>query len=124
MAKTTGRYVDGYVIVVPKKNLAAYKKMAAQGSRAWMKHGAVNYKECVIEDARPAHVVRTFGKLLACKPTDTVVFAYVEFKSRAHRDQVNARVMREFEKKYAGKQETPMPFDMDRFSSAGFSVIA
>ncbi len=117
------KYVDGFVIVVPKKNLPAYKKMATLGGKVWRKHGALDYKECVIEDPRPKHVTLTFHKAYKAKPTEVMIFSYIVFKSRAHRDQVNAKVMKDpmmNDPKYANM---PMPFDMKRMSYAGFDVI-
>lgn len=121
--KNKGNYVDGFVMVVPKKKLAEYKEMATMGSKVWMKHGALDYKECVIEDPKPKHVLMPFGKMANAKPGEHVVFSYILFKSRAHRDAVNAKVMKDpmmNDPKYADK---PMPFDMERMSYGGFSVM-
>lgn len=124
MAKTQkGSYVDGFVIVVPKKNLAAYEKMATQGGEVWMKYGALDYKECVLEDAKPPHVLLPFGKLANAGKNDTVIFSYILYKSRAHRDVVNKKVMKDpamDPKAWEGKS---MPFDMKRMSFGGFEVI-
>lgn len=124
MAKTQkGNYVDGFVIVLPKKNLAAYKKMATQGGKVWMKYGALDYKECVLEDATPAHVMLPFGKLAKVGKNETVVFSYILYKSRAHRDAVNKKVMSDptmDPKKWAGKK---MPFDEKQMTYGGFEVI-
>lgn len=118
-----GKYVDGYVIVVPKKNLAAYKTMATGGAKIWMKYGALDYKECVIEDAKPSHVLLPFGKLTKAGKNEAVVFSYVLYKSRVHRDAVNKKVMKDpmmDPKEWEGK---PMPFDMKRMSFGGFEVF-
>ena len=115
-------YVDGYVLAIPKKNTAKYTKMAREGSKIWMKFGALDYKECIIDDAKPPHVVLTFAKMAQTKPTETVWFSFVTFKSRAHRDAVNKKVMAYFEKKY-DISHTEMPFSMDRFAVAGFKVV-
>ena len=90
-------YVDGYVIPVPKKNLRAYARMARMGAKIWMKHGALDYKECVGEDLK-AKWGMPFSRMMKLKPGETVVFSYIVFKSRAHRDRVNAKVMKEMEK--------------------------
>lgn len=110
-------YVDGFVIPIPKKNVAAYRRMAAMGRKIWMKHGAVDYKESVGDDLAPPYGM-PFTKLLKLKPTETAVFAYIVFKSRAHRDRVNKKVMQEM-------TEPPkeMPFDMKRMVYGGFKTV-
>ena len=112
-------YVDGYVLPVPRRKLKAYLRMARMGKRMWMKHGALDYKECVGDDLKVKWGV-PFTKMMKLKPGETVVFAYVVFKSRAHRDRVNARVM----KKMANMGEMPeMPFDAKRMVYGGFSAV-
>jgi uncharacterized protein YbaA (DUF1428 family) len=120
MAK--GGYVDGFVIPIPKKNTAAYKKMASEASRVWKKFGALDYKEAIIEDAKPQHVHLTFDRVMKTKRGEAVWFSFITFKSRAHRDSVNKKVMTYFSKKYANS-DMAMPFDMKRFAYAGFKVI-
>jgi uncharacterized protein YbaA (DUF1428 family) len=115
------RYVDGYVLVVPKKNLQAYRRMAQKAGRTWRKYGALDYKECVGEDLK-SKCGTPFPQMLKLKPGETVVFAYVVFKSRAHRDQVNAKVMSDASLT-ADMQNMPMPFDMKRMVYGGFKVI-
>jgi uncharacterized protein YbaA (DUF1428 family) len=110
-------YVDGYILPIPKKSVAAYRRMANMGRKAWMKHGAVDYKECIGEDLASKSGT-PFTRLLKLKPNETAVFAYIVFKSRAHRDKVNAKVMKEM--------STPpgdMPFDMKRMVFGGFKTI-
>ncbi len=116
-------YVDGFVIAIPKKNLPAYRKMAALGGRLWKKYGALDYKECVMQDARPKWVVLTFPKLAKCKPGETVVFSYIVYRSRAHRDQVNAKVMKDPAMNDPKNKTMPMPFKMNRMAYGGFKVI-
>lgn len=116
-------YVDGYVLIVPKKNLAAYRRMAQMGAKIWRKYGALDYKECVLEDAKPKYVTLTFGKMLKKKPSETVIFSYIAFKSRAHRDAVNAKVMKDPMMNNPKYKDKPMPFDMKRMAYAGFKVI-
>ena len=111
-------YVDGYVLPVPKKNLKTYARMARMGAKVWMKHGALDYKECVGEDLN-AKWRTPFSSMMKLKPGETVVFSYVVFKSRAHRDRVNAKVMKEMEK--MGEME--MPFDIKRMVYGGFKVL-
>lgn len=118
MAK--GTYVDGFVIAISKKNTAAYKKMAREASRVWKRFGALDYKECIIDDAKPKFVSFTFPKMAKTKPSEAVWFSYIVFKNRRHRDEVNKKVMAYFDKKYG--KDMPMPFDMKRFAYAGFKV--
>lgn len=121
--KTT--YVDGFVLVIPKTKIEAYKKMAQDGKKVWLKHGALDYKECIGEDlAVKSHEgmkPRSFAELTGAKKNETVWFSYITFKSRAHRDAVNKKVMKEMEEMYADKDMT-MPFSMDRMSYGGFQV--
>jgi uncharacterized protein YbaA (DUF1428 family) len=120
MAKA--KYVDGFVLSIPKKNTAKYKKMAQEANRVWKRFGALDYKECVIDDARPDKFVTfTFPKMAKTKPGEAVWFSFITYKSRRHRDAVNKKVMAYFNKKY-GKNEMQMPFDMKRFASGGFTV--
>ena len=112
------RYVDGYVLPLPKKNIAAYRRMAHDAGRIWRKHGALEYFECVGEDLKVKWGV-TFPRQLKLKPGETVVFSWIVFKSRAHRDRVNAKVMKD------PKLSMPaeMPFDMKRMLYGGFDVL-
>jgi uncharacterized protein YbaA (DUF1428 family) len=112
------RYVDGFVIPVPKKNLKAYLRMARMGKKTWMKHGALDYKECVGDDVKSKWGT-PFPRLMKLKPSETVVFSYIVYKSRAHRDRVNAKVMKEMEK----MDMKEMPFDMKRVVYGGFKVL-
>ncbi len=121
MAKTQARYVDGYILTIPKKKLPIYRKMALEGKNMWLKCGAIDYKECVGDDLKPKGITFTFSKMAKAKPSEVIIFAYVTYKSRAHRDQVNAKVMKAMMAKY--KKDTPMPFDMKRMAYGGFSVI-
>lgn len=115
-------YVDGFVLTVPKKQLAVYKKMATIGKNIWLKHGAIEYKECVIDDAKPKWVAFTFPKMAKAKASEVVVFSYITFKSRKHRDEVNANVMKDPLMK-PPKKGDPMPFDMKRMAYGGFTVL-
>ena len=112
------KYVDGFVIPVPKKNLKAYVRMARMGYKAWMKHGALDYQECVGDDLKNMWGT-TFTKTLKLKPGETAVFSYIVFKSRAHRDRVNAKVIKDMEKMSMPPQ---MPFNMKRMVYGGFKV--
>ena len=85
-------YVDGFVLVVPKRKLAVYKKMATRPRKIWRDHGALDYRECVGDDLK-VKIGLPFPELAKTKPGETVVFSYIVYKSRAHRDKVNAKVM-------------------------------
>ena len=113
------RYVDGFVIPVPKKNLKTYVRMARMGAKIWMKHGALDYKECVGDDLKSKWGT-PFSRIVKLKPGETVVFSYIVFRSRAHRDRVNAKVIKEMQKMDGIKD---MPFDMKRMTYGGFKVL-
>ena len=114
--------MDGYVIAIPKKNRAQYLKMAKEGSATWKKYGALDYKECMLEHAKPPMITLTFPKLAKAKPSEDVWFSYIVFKSKVHRDSVNKKVMAYFAKKYSDPS-APMPFEMNRMSYGGFKVM-
>ncbi|MBM3256735.1 MAG: DUF1428 domain-containing protein [Candidatus Liptonbacteria bacterium] len=119
-------YVDGFVLVVPKKNVATYRKMAKEGAKMWKKHGALDYKECMGDDLRPdmkGMPALQFPKMAKSKSNETVWFSYIVYKSRAHRDQVNKKVMAEMEEHYNDKNMPEMPFDIKRMAYGGFKVI-
>ena len=113
------KYVDGYILPLPKKNLQAYRRMAQEAGKVWLKHGALDYKECVGDDLKTKWGI-PFPRMMKLKPGETVIFSYVVFKSRAHRDRVNARVMKEMEKMCGPKD---MPFDVKRMVYGGFKVL-
>ena len=113
-------YVDGFVLPVPKKKLAAYKKMAKLGSKVWKEHGALEYMECVGDDLKTKMGMH-FGKTVKAKPSETVVFAWVVYKSRAHRDQVMKKVMKD--KRMNDPNAKDMPFDWKRMAYGGFKTI-
>lgn len=117
------KYVDGFVIVVPEQNIAAYREMAKLGAKVWKKYGALEYFECSGDDLEPEMTGITFPKMTKAKDGETVVFSFIIFKSRAHRDEVNAKVMQDpmmNDPKYKDKM---MPFDVKRMAYAGFKVI-
>jgi len=114
-------YVDGYVLPIPKKNLLAYARMAQKAGRVWREHGALEYRECVGDDLK-VKCGATFPRRLRLKRGETVFFSWIVFKSRAHRDRVNARVMKD--PRLAKMMETKaMPFDLKRMLYAGFKVL-
>ena len=88
------RYVDGFVVPVPKKNLAAYRRMAQRAGKVWRDHGALEYIECVAEDVKRGKWT-SFPRSVKLKPSETVVFAYIVYKSRAQRDRIMAKVMKD-----------------------------
>lgn len=114
-------YVDGYVLPIPKRNLKAYKRMATVAAEVWRDHGALQYCECVGEDLSPKFGV-PFNKQVKTKPGETIVFAWITYKSRAHRDKVNASVMKD-PRLAASMDMKKMPFDMKRMVYGGFSVL-
>ena len=112
------QYVDGYVLPVPKKNLKAYLRMARMGEKAWRKHGALDYKECVGDDLKTKWGM-PFTRMMKLKAGETVVFAFIVFKSRTHRDRVNAKVMQEMANVGTPKD---VPFDIKRMVYGGFKA--
>ncbi len=114
-------YVDGYVIPTPKSKIAAYKKMATWGKKLWMKHGALQYFECVADDLKVIPGCGAgFKKMAKLKPGETVWYSFVVYKSRAHRNAVNKKVMQEMQRQ---KAPMVMPFDLKRMASGGFKTI-
>jgi uncharacterized protein YbaA (DUF1428 family) len=112
-------YVDGYILPLPRKHLKTYLRMAQMGEKAWRKHGALDYKECIGDDLKAKWGV-PFSRMMKLKPGETVVFSYIVFKSRAHRDRVNAKVMKEMATLDA---PADMPFEMKRMLYGGFKVL-
>ncbi len=112
-------YVDGYVLPIPKKNVRAYQKLAQDAGKIWMEHGALQYVEATLEDLKPMKDILSFPQQIKSKPGETVVFAWVMFKSRAHRDKVNAKVMKDPRITNA-MDENKMPMDPKRMAYGGF----
>lgn len=113
-------YVDGFVIVVPKKKIEAYKKLAKKAGKIWLEYGALDYRECVAEDMK-ADFGLPFPKLVGgIKASETIVFSWVTYKSRKHRDAVNKKVMSD---ERLECDPNDMPFDMKRMSYGGFETI-
>jgi uncharacterized protein YbaA (DUF1428 family) len=120
------KYVDGFVLPVPKSKLPEYKKMAQMGGKVWKKYGALEYFECVGEDLDPKMGGMKFVKfpqLAKVKPGETVVFSFIVYKSRAHRDKVNALVMKDAMMNDPKYKDKPMPFDVKRMSYGGFKTL-
>lgn len=120
------KYVDGFVVVVPKGKVDEYKKMAKGGAEMWMKYGALEYYECIGDDLAPQDVsgekTRLFPEMAGAKEGETVWFSFIVFKSKEHRDEVNAKVMEEMNKQMEEYKDMPMPFDMKRMAYGGFEV--
>jgi uncharacterized protein YbaA (DUF1428 family) len=115
------KYVDGYVLPVPKKNLAAYRRMAQKAGRVWREHGALEFRECVGDDLKTKMAV-SFPATIKLKKGEAVVFSWIVFKSRAHRDSVNAKVMKD---PWLAKMMDmkSMPFDSKRMVYGGFKTV-
>lgn len=118
--KQATKYVDGYVIVVRKNNLPAYRRMAKDSVKVWLKYGALDYKECVGDDLN-VEWGAPFTKLLKLKRNETVIFSYIAYKSRAHRDIVNAKVYNDPVMNDPKYQQ--LPFDMKRMYYGGFKIM-
>jgi uncharacterized protein YbaA (DUF1428 family) len=114
-------YVDGFVVPVPKKNLAAYRKLAKKAGVVWREHGALEYKEYVADDVKVGKWT-SFPRSVKLKPSETVVFSYITYKSRKHRDSINAKVMKDprLAKMMSGEA---MPFDGKRMIYGGFKMM-
>ncbi len=113
-------YVDGYLLPVPKRNLKAYARMAQKAGKVWREHGALDYKECAGDDLKVKWGI-PFPRQMKLKAGETVVFAFVVFKSKAHRNLVNAKVMKD--PRIANMDLKAMPFDSKRMVYGGFKVL-
>jgi uncharacterized protein YbaA (DUF1428 family) len=118
--ETEMAYVDGFVVPVPKDRVDEYRRMARKAGKVWREHGALEYRECVADDVNPGKVT-SFPRSVKAKPDETVVFAYIVYRSRAHRDRVLAKVMKD--PFMTGGDQKSMPFDMKRMFFGGFKVI-
>lgn len=120
------KYVDGFVLVVPKNKVEEYKKMAENGRDTWMKCGALEYYECRGDDLVPQEMggerACAFTEMAGATSSDTVWFSFIVFKSKKHRDEVNAKVMEEMNKQMEGYKDMSMPFDMKQMAYGGFQV--
>ncbi|HKX46383.1 MAG TPA: DUF1428 domain-containing protein [Planctomycetota bacterium] len=113
-------YVDGFVIPAKKTQVAAYKKLATWGKKIWMKHGALQYFECLADDLAAMPGCGDFKKLVKLKPGETVWFSFVVYRNKAHRNAVNKKVMAEMQGKEMPKV---MPFDLKRMAHGGFKTV-
>ncbi|HLE47627.1 MAG TPA: DUF1428 domain-containing protein [Candidatus Thermoplasmatota archaeon] len=123
-------YVDGFLIPVPKAKMAAYRKFARLGAKIWMEHGALDYKECVADDPFSIYpdangnwtkVPSQFPRMAGAKRGETVVFSFIVFRSKAHRNAVNKKVLTD--PRMANVDPSEMPVDMKRFGYAGFKAF-
>jgi uncharacterized protein YbaA (DUF1428 family) len=114
------RYVDGFVIPIQKRRVKAYLRMAKLGAKLWKEYGALEYYECVGDDLK-AKWGMPFTRLAKLKRGETVVFSYIVYKSRKHRDRVNAKVMKD--QRVNAPEMQKMPFDMKRFAYGGFKTL-
>jgi uncharacterized protein YbaA (DUF1428 family) len=113
-------YVDGFVLPVPKKKVQAYKRLAQKAGKVWKEYGALEFRECVADDVKMGKLT-SFPRSVKLKPSETVIFSWIVYKSRADRDRVNAKVMKD--KRIAGMDMKDMPFDPKRMIYGGFKVM-
>ncbi|MDI1437361.1 MULTISPECIES: DUF1428 domain-containing protein [Polyangium] len=114
------KYVDGFVVPVPKANVEAYRKMAEEMGKVWREYGALEYIECVADDVQPGKLT-SFPQAVHLKEDETVVFSYIVYESREHRDRVNEQVMKD--PRVANHKPEDTPFDGKRMFWGGFSVL-
>lgn len=121
-----GKYVDGFVLVIPKGKEAEYEEMARQGRDSWMKHGALQYFECRGDDFKQNEggdqKSRHFKEMTGATEEENVWFSFIVFESKEHRDEVNKKVMAEMDEHYQDATDFEMPFDMKRMAYGGFTV--
>jgi uncharacterized protein YbaA (DUF1428 family) len=115
------RYVDGFVVPVPQDNLDSYRRMARKAGTIWKEHGALEYVECVADDVKPGKTT-SFPQAVKLKQGEVVVFSWIVYKSRAHRDSVNAKVMKDPRLAPMMDPKT-MPFDGKRMFWGGFKTL-
>ena len=115
-----GKYVDGFVLPVPKDKVDDYRRIAELAGEVWREHGALEYVECVAEDVKPGELT-SFPQSVQADGAETVVFAWITFESRAERDRINAKVMQDPRMK--GTEQQMAPFDMKRMVYGGFDVL-
>ena len=121
------KYVDGFVLVIPKGKAEEYRIMAEQGRDSWMKHGALAYYECRGEDLKQQEMgpdqSRSFQEMTGAKDGDDVWFSFIVFESRQHRDEVNKKVMEEMDEAYSEQSDFVPPFAMSQMAYGGFEVL-
>lgn len=114
------KYVDGFVLPVPKKNMEAYRRLAEEAGKVWREHGALEYVECIADDVKSGELT-SFPQSVKLKADETVVFAWIVYESREHRDSVNEKVMKD--PRIANMDPQSMPFDAKRMFWGGFEVL-
>ncbi len=123
---TMAKYVDGFVLIVPKDKADQYKKMAEMGRDAWMKHGALHYYECRGEDLKQQEMgdekSRDFAEMAGAKSDETIWFSFIVFNSKEDRDRINAKVMQEMGEQMKDFDQSQMPVDMKRMAYGGFQA--
>jgi uncharacterized protein YbaA (DUF1428 family) len=115
-----GKYVDGFVLPLPKKNIETYRRFAEQAAAVWREHGALEYVECIADDVKPGELT-SFPQAVKLEPDETVVFAWIVYASREQRDAVNAKVMKD--PRMTGMDPKTWPFDGKRMFFGGFEVF-
>lgn len=115
-----GKYVDGFVLPVPKKNVEAYRRMAADAGKVWREYGALAFVECIADDVEPGKLT-SFPQSVRLEEDETVVFSWIVYESRAERDRINAQVMKD--PRIAGMDPESMPFDGRRMFWGGFEIL-
>ncbi|HEU4475492.1 MAG TPA: DUF1428 domain-containing protein [Methyloceanibacter sp.] len=113
-------YVDGFIVAVPKKKVDAYRRLARKAGKIWKEYGALEFKECVADDVKKGKWT-SFPRSVKMKPTETVMFSYIVYKSRKDRDRINAKVMKD--PRLGGMDAKDMPFDAKRMIYGGFNVL-
>lgn len=121
------KYVDGFVLVVPKGKAEEYRKMAEEGRESWIKHGALEYFECKSDDLKQQEMgtdkSRSFSEMAGAGDADDVWFSFIVFDSREHRDEVNKKVMEEMDEAYKEQSDFSSPFEMNKMAYGGFEVV-
>jgi uncharacterized protein YbaA (DUF1428 family) len=120
MKKQRAHYVDGFVLAVPKRNIDDYRRMARMGGKIWREHGALEFRECVGDDLEVKMGV-PFSQIMKKKSNETIVFSWITFKSRTHRDRVNSKLMKD--PRLADMDPKSMPFDVKRMAYGGFKIL-
>jgi len=115
------KYIDAFVVPVPKKNVAAYVRMSRSAGKLWREHGALEFRECVGDDLK-VKMGLPFPRLAKLKPKETVFFSWILYKSRAHRDSVNKKVMNDPRMAKMMNMKA-MPFDVKRMAYGGFKAL-
>jgi uncharacterized protein YbaA (DUF1428 family) len=122
-----GKYVDGFILVVPKGKEAEYQKMAEMGRVSWMKHGALQYFECRGDDLKQQEMgdekSRAFQEMAGATSDENVWFSFIVFHSKEHRDEVNAKVMEEMSETFSEMSDFEMPTDMTKMAYGGFEAV-